>query len=66
MERAGSGSPEARHLQRLGPAAQGGMVRHREIKSKQSNDGADQPLGLPQCQPNTRPIVKAVLIASAE
>ena len=50
MQRAGSGSPERRHLQRLGPAAQRGMVRHREIKSEQSDDGADQPLGLPQPQ----------------
>ena len=38
MERAGSGSPEMQQLQRFGPAAQGGMVRHREIKSKQSNE----------------------------
>ena len=26
------------------------MVRNREVKSEQSNDGADQSLGLPQCQ----------------
>jgi hypothetical protein len=50
MDRAGSGSPQLRHLQRLGPAAQGGMVRYREVEPKQSNDGADQSLGLPQCQ----------------
>src|SRR3954464_3586633 len=35
-----------RHLQRLGPAAQGGVVGNREIETKQTNDGADQAFGL--------------------
>jgi len=30
------------------------MVRHGEIKSEQSDDGADQPLGLPQRQAKDR------------
>src|SRR3954464_14038606 len=30
------------HLQDRGPAAQGGVARHREIKPKQADDGADQ------------------------
>src|SRR4051794_33756799 len=36
-----------RHLQRLGPAAQGGVVRHGEVEPEQADDGADQPFGLP-------------------
>ena len=40
----------SRHLQRLGPAAQGAVVRHREIEIEQLQDGADQPLGLAQRQ----------------
>src|SRR3954453_6798311 len=40
-----------RHLQRLGPAAQGGVVRHGEIEPEQADDGADQPFGLPVRQP---------------
>ena len=39
-----------RHRQRLGPAAEGGVVRHREIETEQLQDGADQPLGLAQRQ----------------
>ena len=54
MQRAGTGPPERRHLQRLRPAAQRGMVRHREVKPEQSDDGADQPLGLPQRQAKDR------------
>ena len=50
MQWAGTGSPERRHLQRLGSAAQRGMIRHGEVKSEQSGDGADQPLRLPQRQ----------------
>jgi hypothetical protein len=50
MQRTGTGPPERRHLQRLRPAAQRGVVRHREVKPKQFDDGADQPLGLPQRQ----------------
>jgi len=38
----------ARHLQRLGPAAQRGMVRHRQSQPEQADDGADQALGLAQ------------------
>src|SRR5687768_12060926 len=37
-------------LQRLGAAAQGGMVGNREIETEQTNDGADQAFGLPQSQ----------------
>src|SRR4051812_3427498 len=40
-----------RHLQRLGPAAQGGVVRHGEVEPEQADDGADQPFGLPVRQP---------------
>src|SRR3954447_20180221 len=36
----------SRHLQRLGSAAQGGVVRHREVESKQLQDRTDQALGL--------------------
>ena len=39
-----------RHLQRGGPAAQDGVVRHREIKPEQGDDGADQAFGLAQRQ----------------
>src|SRR4051812_36214872 len=38
------------HLQGGGPAAQGRVVRHREIKTKQAHEGADQPFGLPERQ----------------
>ena len=38
---AGTKGGRTRHLQRLGPAAQGAMVRHREIEAKQLQDGAD-------------------------
>ena len=44
-----------RHLQRLGPAAEGAVVRHREIEAKQLQDRADQPLGLAQRQAEHRP-----------
>src|SRR5271156_1706410 len=40
----------SRHRQRLGPPAQRGMVRDREIETEQADDGADQPFGLPQSQ----------------
>src|SRR4051794_22643376 len=40
-----------RHLQRLGPAAQGGVVRHGAVEPEQADDGADQPFGLPVRQP---------------
>src|SRR3954464_14173152 len=35
------------HLQGGCPAAQGGVVRDREIEAEQADDGADQPFGLP-------------------
>src|SRR3954470_4462843 len=35
------------HLQAGCPAAQGGVVRDREIEAEQADDGADQPFGLP-------------------
>ena len=40
----------SRYLQRLGPPAQGRVVRHGEIEAEQLEDGADQPLGLAQRQ----------------
>ena len=66
MQRAGTGSPERRHLQRLRPAAQRRAVRHREVKPEQSDDGTDNPSVWRSAIPNTMPIVKAVLIASVE
>jgi hypothetical protein len=38
------------HLQCLSAAAQGRVVRHREVKPKQVDEGADQPFGLAQGQ----------------
>ncbi len=38
------------NLQRLGPAAQRGVVRHRQSEPKQADDGADQALCLTQGQ----------------
>jgi hypothetical protein len=40
----------SRHLQRLAPPAQRGMVRDGEIQTKQANDGAEQAFGPPQGQ----------------
>ena len=40
----------ARHLQCLGPAAQGRVVRHIKLQPEQADDGADQAFGLPQRQ----------------
>ncbi len=50
-------SPAVRpwHVQRPGPAAQGGMVRDRQIQAEQPEEGADQALGLAQCQTEHRP-----------
>jgi hypothetical protein len=45
----------SRHLQRLGSAAQGGVVRHREVETQQLQEGADQPLRLAQRQAEHRP-----------
>ena len=44
----------ARHRQRLGPAAQGGVVRHRQGQPEQADDGADQALALAQRQAEHR------------
>src|SRR3954451_4288463 len=38
------------YLQRLGPAAQRGVIRDRQSEPEQTDDGTDQPLGLPQRQ----------------
>jgi len=45
----------ARHRQPLGPPTQSGMVRDGEVEAKQMDDGADQPFGLPQRQPEHCP-----------
>ena len=42
-------------LQRRGPAAQGGVVRHGEIEPEQAHEGADQALSLAQRQPEHGP-----------
>jgi hypothetical protein len=41
------------------------VVRHGEVKAEQGNNGADQPLGLPQCRADTDFSVSAVAIAIA-
>ena len=43
------------HLQRLGAAAQGRMIRDSEINAQEPQDRADQPFGLAQRQPEHRP-----------
>jgi hypothetical protein len=45
----------SRHLQRLGAAAQGRVIRPREIETEQLQDRADQPFGLAQRQAEHRP-----------
>src|SRR5215212_3535852 len=47
--------PWPRHLQGGGPAAQGGVVRNREIKAEQAHEGADQAFGLPVRQAKHSP-----------
>ena len=42
--------PGPRHLQRLGPAAKGGVVGHRQSQPEQVQRGADQPFRLAQGQ----------------
>src|SRR5215217_3535206 len=42
----GAGPLRPRHVHRYGPPAEGGVVRHSEIKPKQAEDGADQAFGL--------------------
>ena len=44
----------ARHLQHLGPAVQGGVVRHAQLEPEQADDGADHALGLAQRQAEQR------------
>src|SRR3954470_23143000 len=43
----GGTRPWPGHLRGGCPAAQGGVVRDREIEAEQADDGADQPFGLP-------------------
>jgi hypothetical protein len=66
MQRAGTALPERRQLQRLGPLAQCGMIRHGEVKPEQPDDGADQPSVCRSARPNTYLIVSAVVIARDE
>ena len=42
-------------LQSLGAPAQGRVIRHGEIQAQELEDRANQPFGLPQCQPEHRP-----------
>ena len=42
------------------------MIRDGEVEAKQMDDGADQPFGLPQRQPEDVRKVSAVAIARAE
>ncbi len=56
VEGAGPGTGAwPRHLHRRGPAAQRGVVGHSEIEPEQAHDGADQPFGLAQGEPEHRP-----------
>ena len=66
MQRTGCEPPEGRHVQRLAPAAQCRVIRHRESEAEQSDDGADEPFGLPHARPKTVRIVSAVVIARGE
>ena len=45
----------ARRFERLGPAAEGRVVRHGEVEPEQAEDGADQALGLAQRKAEHRP-----------
>ncbi len=56
----------SRHLQRLGPTAQGRMVRHREVEAEQLQNGADQALVWRSARRNTARSVRAVAIARFE
>src|SRR3954454_4902746 len=38
------------YIQRIGPAAQRGVIRVRQSETEKMDDGTDQPLGLPQRQ----------------
>src|SRR5215210_4783087 len=38
------------YLQRRGPAAEGGVVRHTQAEAEQADDGANQAFGLPERQ----------------
>src|SRR3954463_8086328 len=56
----------SRHLQRLGPAAEGAGIRHREIETEHLQDGADQPLVWRSAKWNTARNVSVVAIARSE
>ena len=43
------------NLQRLSPTAQRRMVERCQLETEQTDDRADQPLGLTECQPEHRP-----------
>ncbi len=44
-----------RHLHRRAPSAQRAVVGHGEVEPEQAHDGADQPFGLAQGEPEHRP-----------
>jgi hypothetical protein len=67
MQRTGSKPPMWRHFQRLAPAAQCRVIRHRESETEQSDDGADEsPSVCRNARPKTVRIVSAVVIARVE
>lgn len=47
--------PGANHVQALGPATERRVVWHGEFEAEQTDDGANQPFGLPQRQTEHRP-----------
>jgi hypothetical protein len=60
-------APRARHLQRLGPAAEGGVVGHGEVEAEQGEDGeAMRPSVWRSARRNTARSVSAVAIAKPE
>ncbi len=61
-----TGGPRPRHVQRRRTPAQGRMIRHTQAEAEQADDGADQPLGLPEARRNTARSVSAVRMASGE
>ena len=50
VDRSAGGAGLRRQFQRLGPPAEGGEVRHRQVEAEQLEDRADQSLGLAQRQ----------------
>jgi hypothetical protein len=50
-----SAGPRSGHLQCLASPAQGGVVRHREIKTEKADERADQTFGLAQREVEHRP-----------